>query len=292
MSSSRTFQLVEYMDSSMSSNSNSQQRLLLERDILLVLLMWETPIGGNDIGKISIDDFFTLEGQPILGPTGQVWLLSNTLPVGSQLSLRPNGTKTVKCQRSGPHLLGVTQDSQHCFLGRLPGYLQRRFPGGVLTSKFLFSPLTPNRREFADAPVKSTSIGHRLKQHLEASGLYAGESNHGFRRGQIQSMAAQGMTRAQIGEIVQIKTASIVDLYADVTRHVPRLQRLGKRTHALSCQYFFFFFFFGFWQEWQSKVCMPGSGASRSVALQVWVGGFIFQLLVNELGWEQTCEQY
>ena len=184
------------------------------------------------------DDFFTLEGQPILGPTGQLWLLSNTLPVGSQLSLRPNGTKPVECQRSGPHLLGVTQDSQHCFLGILPGYLQRRFTGGVLTSKFLFSPLTPNRREFADARMKSTSIGHRLKRYLEDSGLYVGESNHEFRRGQIQSMAAQGLTRAQLGEVttvVQIKASSI-DLYADVTRHVPHLQRLGKRTHYRNAQ--------------------------------------------------------
>ena len=62
-----------------------------------------------------------------------------------------------------------------------------------------FSPMTPNRRDFAEAPMKSTSIGHRLKQRLEVSGLYAGERNHGFRRGQIQSMPAQGMTKAQIG---------------------------------------------------------------------------------------------
>ena len=81
--------------------------------------------------------------------------------------------------------------------------------------------------------MQSTSIGHRLNKHLEAAGLNAGESNHGFRRGPIQNLAAQGMSRQDIGTAVQIKTASIVDLYADVTRHVPRLQRLGKRKHGM-----------------------------------------------------------
>ena len=188
MSSDEVCSLVDHLDSCTSNSATPQQQLLLERDILLVLLMWETPLRGKDIGKVSIEDFFTLEGQPIQAPTGQLHLLSTTLPVGSQLSLRPNGTKTTKCQRYGPFMLTVTSDSQHCFLARLPGYLQQRHPGGPLTSRFLFSPLTPNRRGFADALMGSTSIGHRLGKHLEAAGLYAGESNHGFRRGQIQSI--------------------------------------------------------------------------------------------------------
>ena len=66
--------------------------------------------------------------------------------------------------------------------------------------------------------------------------MYDGEStgSHGFRRGQIQGMAAHGATKAEIGQAVQIKTKRIIDLYADVTRHLPHLDRLGKRKHALS----------------------------------------------------------
>jgi len=59
--------------------------------------------------------------------------------------------------------------------------------------------------------------------------MYAGESNHGFRRGQIQDLVAVGVSKPQIGEAVQIKTASVLEKYADVSRHIPRLQRLGKR---------------------------------------------------------------
>ena len=58
-------------------------------------------------------------------------------------------------------------------------------------------------------------------------------AHHGFRRGQIQAMAASGLSSAAIGAAVQIKSPSIVDLYADVTRHLPRLERMAKR--AANC---------------------------------------------------------
>ncbi|KAL0018826.1 hypothetical protein WJX77_004908 [Trebouxia sp. C0004] len=103
-----------------------------------------------------------------------------------------------------------------------------RFPAGQLTSTYLFSPLTAHRNGFSDAPMKATSIGHRLNKHLESAGLYAGESDHGFRRGQIQDLVAIAVPKMQIGEAVQIKTTSVLEKYADA-RHIPRLQRLGKR---------------------------------------------------------------
>ena len=50
--SSKVFQLVDYLDQSMHSSPAGQAQLLLERDILLLLLMWETPLRGNDIGSV------------------------------------------------------------------------------------------------------------------------------------------------------------------------------------------------------------------------------------------------
>ena len=81
--------------------------------------------------------------------------------------------------------------------------------------------------------MKVTSIGHRLNTPLESAGLSAGESNHGFRRGQIQDLLAAGVSKPQIGEVVQlylqIKTASVLEKYADVSRRVSHLQHLGTR---------------------------------------------------------------
>ena len=36
-------------------------------------------------------------------------------------------------------------------------------------------------------------------------------------------MVATGMSKAEIGDATQIKTLSLVDLYADVSRHIRRL---------------------------------------------------------------------
>ena len=227
--SSKVFQLVDYLDHGMQSSTAGVAQLLVERDIMLLLLMWETPLRGNDIGKVSFTDFFLHDGQPIQTPTGRLQGLSSTVAIGFQLTLRLNGTKTVKCQRSGPFTLTVTEDRQHCFLAGLFSFIQHRFPAGQVASTYLFSPLTANRSCFADAPMRATSIGHRLNKHLESAGLYAGESNHGFRRGQIQNLVAAGTSKPQIGEAVQIKTASVLEKYADVSRHMPRLQHPDKR---------------------------------------------------------------
>ena len=228
INSSKVFQLVDYLDHGVQSSTAGLAQLLVERDIRLLLLMWETPLRGNDNGKVSFADFFLHDGQPIQTPTGQLQGQSSTAATGFQLTLRPNGTRTVKCQRSGPFTLTVTEDRQHCFLARLFRFIQHRFPAGKLASTYLFNALTANRSCFADAPMKATSIGHRLNKHLESAGLYAGESNHALRRGQIRNLLAAG-TSKQIGEAVQIKTASVLEKYADVSRHIPRLQRLGKR---------------------------------------------------------------
>ena len=222
MQTNKEHQLVDYLDQCILSGPAGHHQLLSARDLMPCLLMWETPLRGKDCGKITLGDFFLPDGQSILLANGQMHLLSDLVPVGSQLVLRPKGTKTVKCQRSGPFTLTAAADSQHSFLARL---LSRWYKSPC----YLFSPLSADRRSFEGGPMQFSNIGNRLKQHLEAAGLYAGESNHGFRREQIQGMAAQGISRQQVGEAVQIKTASVVDLYADVSRHVPRLQRMQQR---------------------------------------------------------------
>ncbi len=98
-----------------------------------------------------------------------------------------------------------------------------------MASTYLCRPLTANRRSFADAPMRATSTRNRLNKHLESAGLYAGESNHGFRHGQIQDLVSAGVFKPQTGEAVQIKTASVLEKYADVSRRVSHLQHLGTR---------------------------------------------------------------
>ena len=64
-----------------------------------------------------------------------------------------------------------------------------------------------------------------MRHHLEKAALYAGDSNHGFSRGQMQAMSAAGMLSADLGKQVQIVTAATVEKYLDLFRHLPRLER-------------------------------------------------------------------
>lgn len=146
------------------------QQLLLLRDIVLVLLMWETSMQGNNCGKLTCSDVFLPGGQPAPFP------LCKPVARGTSLVLKPDGTKTAKGERSGPFTLIATEDSQHSCLVRLIQYLQHRYPAGQIQHRYLFSPLTSTQQGFADAPPTASALGKRLNKHLQDAGLYAGES--------------------------------------------------------------------------------------------------------------------
>ena len=167
--------LVDYLDSPLSTAPPGTMQLLVERDIVLILLMWETPMRGNNGGKLTWSDSSWLRASkhctPCLDP---FWLSTSVM-------IRPNGTKTVKGQRSGPFTLAATADTQHSCLPRLLTYLQLRYPDGKITHQLLFSPLASHQRTFEDKCLTASALGQRLTKHLQDAELYAGESNHGFR---------------------------------------------------------------------------------------------------------------
>ena len=57
------FQLVDYLDNLSAECLNPMQRLTLERDVVMILLMWESYLRGKDCGKITIADFSHLTGE-------------------------------------------------------------------------------------------------------------------------------------------------------------------------------------------------------------------------------------
>ena len=224
----KVHQLVEYLDSLVPSSPPTLARLVVERDALLALLMWETSMRGKNCGNVTLSDFFQSNGQSLELP------LPSPMPIGSLLTLRPNGTKTVKGRRSRPFVLTVGDGTSPSFLGRLPAYLKYRMPDNAPGSAFLFSPLTSDRRQFKDSCMSASDIGKRMRHHLERAAMYAAESNHGFKRGHMQALSTAGMPPADIGKKVQINTATTVEKYLDPSRHLPRLERSAnlKRLHA------------------------------------------------------------
>ncbi len=228
MTQEKVFQLVDYLDSAAAATPAGFKRLVLERNTVMILLMWESYLRGKDCGKMTLGDFFYPHGEPVCYP------LPSTVQDGFTLLLAPYGTKTVRGQRAAPISVTAKGEPAHSFVHRLVMYLHQRCMEPPF--RYLFSPLTRDQQGFKDEGMTSSAIGKRVKQHLETATLYAGESKHGFRRGHIQADAAAGVSTSQIGLQAQIKTSAIVELYKNPIRHLPRAERLSKRPHALISQ--------------------------------------------------------
>ena len=57
MTEAKVFQVVDYLDHLIAGCFNPIQRLTLERDVVMILLMWESYLRGKDCGKITTADF-------------------------------------------------------------------------------------------------------------------------------------------------------------------------------------------------------------------------------------------
>ena len=74
--------------------------------------------------------------------------------------------------------------------------------------------------------LAADNIQKTLQDPLKALGLHVGHTVHGARRGKMQHLEDnEGMSRAEIGARVGIKTDAIVDRYLDRERHEPRQDR-------------------------------------------------------------------
>ncbi|KAK9805249.1 hypothetical protein WJX72_008655 [[Myrmecia] bisecta] len=175
MTQEKLVQLINYLDMAADQTSCVIEQLVLHRDAVMLLYMWESCMRGKEVGRLNLRDFFTEDNAP-LPPS---W--PEELAEGTRVVVRHNGTKTVRARRAPPITLTVSEDSQYSFLARLPGYLMQRGLSGHGVGDYIFNPLAPGRQHFADKEYSSSAIGKRLVLHLKGAGLYGGESNHGFR---------------------------------------------------------------------------------------------------------------
>ena len=57
MTEAKVFQLMDYLNSIIAGCLNPMQRLTLERDVAMILLMQESNLRSKQCGKITIADF-------------------------------------------------------------------------------------------------------------------------------------------------------------------------------------------------------------------------------------------
>jgi hypothetical protein len=178
---------------------------------------------GIDVGKITMRDFFSIEGAPL-----DVSSLSDTV-VGMQLCIAPNGTKTVKGRRAAAQTFTLTEDRQFCFVHRLINFLSHSQGAGYPITGYLFRPCTADKKSFKEQACSSSSLCHSLQKYLRQAGLFAGETMHSLRRGGMQSDVHKGASFADVQAKAQLKSPGVVKRYLDPSRHVPKLIKKGLK---------------------------------------------------------------
>jgi hypothetical protein len=92
-------------------------------------------------------------------------------------------------------------------------------PPGSGVTDLLFRPLAPDQRGFKDAALCSASLAARVRLHLQAAGLFAGETVHSFRRGALQAAEAAGGEVAALLGLGQLRSLATLARYLDRHRH-------------------------------------------------------------------------
>jgi integrase len=225
--------LVDYLWGLINRTSGARDLLVLLRDLLCILLLWQTAQRAHDIGKLGLGDFVdpAQPDQPYRGfPLPAPWECGGSaVPT---LCVSERGTKTYRLGRAPavwlwpnpaalafcvPRVLGL-----YLWLCRQPGA-----PPGSAVVDYLFRPLTPDQRSFKAIPLRTSTLSARLKLHLQAAGLYAGETCHSFRRGALQAAAGDGASTEELLRFSQLRTPAILKRYLDGERHLrdvrPRL---------------------------------------------------------------------
>ncbi|KXZ42393.1 hypothetical protein GPECTOR_153g66 [Gonium pectorale] len=196
--------LVTHLWRGVGAASDRVGRLLLLRDLLGCIYMWESSLRANDCGRLQLLDLVdpACHDQPYAGwplPSAGSWSEEDSRLV---LYIRPHGTKSRRTRRADVFTIASHAEAPYCFVRALSLYLALCAAGGD-----------------GFAVANSNALGNRLHGHLVAAGLYEGEACHSFRRGSLQDAEDKGATREQLKAKGQIASESVIDRYLDRTGH-------------------------------------------------------------------------
>lgn len=202
--------------------------VLLARDAFLISLLWHTALRGDNAGRLRTQDCISFDGQPVCS---ELWAAGELVP-GSEVFLRPDGTKTLRAANSGRVAVEVlsAEDSSLCCIWWLQqlGQEYAAHAGRLLTG-YLTRPLLPSRAGFADKPMSSSSVNQMLKARQQQFGIDGVLSPHGFRRGRLQQLEDVGMSLAAITQHALNKTeATIQQRYLNRDAHLNNLKRARR----------------------------------------------------------------
>jgi hypothetical protein len=192
--------LVDYLDGERASAQGAgrdEAALELQRDALLYCYLWDSVQRGSEGSRLRFEDMFSTAAGTFVSP---------------------NGVKNRQHRRCGA--VQLEDCSGYSFLRRLPTWKEALAGAGLGFdgSHFVFPAVCSSAGGDRTAAVTGSQLYSRFVSQLKAAGLYEGESTHSFRRGRVQSLAAGGMSLADIADRMLVSTDRVAGGYADQGR--------------------------------------------------------------------------
>jgi integrase len=213
-SDAKLTKLLERLDNRLGEERGAVARVLLARDMAMISFMHECGKRGKDCGQLKWRDLLDPSGQPLDPRTWQ--------PRGGDRVSAKMFSKTHKVRREvafefeypeGPAARPTS------FLWRLEQYVRLREAAALPWGDgWLFSPQGRNKVSLANGPMSSSALGQRVRSHLEATGLDAGETPHSLRRGRTQALTDAGVPVEGVMQAMGMASRRTYDLYNDRTR--------------------------------------------------------------------------
>ena len=99
--------------------------------------------------------------------------------------------------------------------------------GSPLTYWLIRTSSQTSRGTFAQEPLATSALHHRVQKYLKAMGNWQGETVHSLRRGSTQGAKESGLTDAEIARQRLWASEESVRLYGHPTRHLRRLRSVA-----------------------------------------------------------------
>lgn len=173
-------------------------RFLYERDCAYFSLLSHTGSRGGDLGILTANRIFEL-------PQKQGIVISQI------------AGKTVNIDHPKNITLFFSKDPDICPVRHLDRYMRFASNVGVnLSQGFLFRVRDVKTKVISDKPVTASVMTDRLKTHLQAINLYAGESAHSSRRGCSLALRLLGVSDTIINSHIGWGSSGMIDHYARI----------------------------------------------------------------------------
>lgn len=181
-------QVLRHLDARMEGQPlGSVERAVLARDAAASLYLWVTLMRGREAGEMKVSGFRLMRVDCC--PAWDL-IVRGALPAGVDVTACPElGTKSVR----HPDLVWtvLTQRESrpvgHCLLWRLQQLALAMDACGFPLVDYVFRPLVASdHRRFQSGPLSAPALNKRLQFHLQALGLWCGQTAHGVKRGRMQ----------------------------------------------------------------------------------------------------------